>query len=163
MPATALESASKLSLVTSHHACDDLAERRKAAETFLLSGPCALHRSLDATGGVVTHPHHERDARSRWIDDEIGRCVPAGRCLCHRPRGCEVGVPNPSQPTSQRCVVRSPRTTAAKSPMTLRLTLLGGFEARVADGPPVAFARKKAQALLAYLALLPGRAQPRDK
>lgn len=47
--------------------------------------------------------------------------------------------------------------------MTLRLTLLGGFEARVDGGPPVAFARKKAQALLAYLALPPDRAQPRDK
>jgi DNA-binding SARP family transcriptional activator/tetratricopeptide (TPR) repeat protein len=47
--------------------------------------------------------------------------------------------------------------------MTLRLRLLGGFEARVDDGPPVAFARKKAQALLAYLALPPDRAHPRDK
>jgi hypothetical protein len=35
----------------------------------------------------------------------------------------------------------------------LRLMLLGGFEARLGSGPPIAFQRKKAQALLAYLAL----------
>ena len=45
----------------------------------------------------------------------------------------------------------------------LQLTLLGGFQARLPDGRPVVFARKKAQALLAYLALQPDRAHPREK
>lgn len=47
-------------------------------------------------------------------------------------------------------------------PATLRLTLLGGFEARTGVGPPLGLPAK-AQALLAYLALRPGQAQPRDK
>jgi hypothetical protein len=37
--------------------------------------------------------------------------------------------------------------------MRLLLNLLGGIEARFGDGAPMVFARKKAQALLAYLAL----------
>lgn len=41
-----------------------------------------------------------------------------------------------------------------------QLTLLGGFQARLPDGRPVVFARKKAQALLAYPALQPDRAHP---
>ena len=45
----------------------------------------------------------------------------------------------------------------------LQVTLLGGFQARLPDGRPVVFARKKAQALLAYLALQPDRAHPREK
>jgi DNA-binding SARP family transcriptional activator len=45
----------------------------------------------------------------------------------------------------------------------LVLTLLGGFEARLGDGPPLALPTRKTQALLAYLALPPGRAHPRDK
>ncbi len=47
--------------------------------------------------------------------------------------------------------------------MRIRLTLLGGFAARLDDGPPLVFARKKAQALLAYLALQPRRTHPRDE
>jgi DNA-binding SARP family transcriptional activator len=43
------------------------------------------------------------------------------------------------------------------------LTLLGGFQARLASGHPLAVSTKKAQALLAYLALRPGVAHPRDK
>jgi DNA-binding SARP family transcriptional activator len=46
---------------------------------------------------------------------------------------------------------------------TLRLTLLGAFEARLGPGSAVSFPRKKAEALLAYLALHPGQAQARDK
>jgi DNA-binding SARP family transcriptional activator len=46
---------------------------------------------------------------------------------------------------------------------TLRLALLGTFEARLDTGPPISFARKKAEALLAYLALHPGQLQARDK
>lgn len=47
--------------------------------------------------------------------------------------------------------------------MALSLTLLGGFGARSDSGPPITFARKKSQALLAYLALHLGQPQPRDK
>jgi DNA-binding SARP family transcriptional activator len=45
----------------------------------------------------------------------------------------------------------------------LHLTLLGGFQVRLQDGPPVVLARKKAQALLAYLVVQPGEAHLRDK
>src|SRR5882762_5422984 len=45
----------------------------------------------------------------------------------------------------------------------LSLTLLGGFQARLEPGSAVALPTRKSQALLAYLALPPGRAHPRDK
>jgi DNA-binding SARP family transcriptional activator len=45
----------------------------------------------------------------------------------------------------------------------LRLTLLGGFQARTETGPAVTVPTRKAQALLAYLALPAGQAHPRDK
>src|SRR5205085_6252945 len=45
----------------------------------------------------------------------------------------------------------------------LGLTLLGGFQARLDPGRPVAVPSGKLQALLAYLALSPGQAHPRDK
>jgi DNA-binding SARP family transcriptional activator/tetratricopeptide (TPR) repeat protein len=45
----------------------------------------------------------------------------------------------------------------------LALTLLGGFQARLASGPPLALPTKKIQALLAYLALPAGREHARDK
>jgi DNA-binding SARP family transcriptional activator len=45
----------------------------------------------------------------------------------------------------------------------LILTLLGGFEARHEGGEPVDLPGRKAQALLAYLAMPPGLAHPRDK
>ena len=45
----------------------------------------------------------------------------------------------------------------------LRLTLLGGFELRLGKGPAVVFGRKKAQALLAYLAVETGNVHLRDK
>ena len=44
----------------------------------------------------------------------------------------------------------------------MRLNLLGGFELSMPAGP-VHVARKKAQALLAYLASPAGQAHPRDK
>jgi DNA-binding SARP family transcriptional activator len=44
----------------------------------------------------------------------------------------------------------------------LRLTLLGGFQAQLDQGPPLALPTRKSQALLAYLALPLGRAHPRD-
>src|SRR5215471_21657081 len=43
------------------------------------------------------------------------------------------------------------------------LTLLGGFQARLSHGPPLTVPSRKAQALLAYLALPCGVAHPRDK
>src|SRR5262249_55820379 len=45
----------------------------------------------------------------------------------------------------------------------LSLTLLGGFRAHLGPGPPLTLPTRKAQALLAYLGLPPGRAHPRDK
>jgi DNA-binding SARP family transcriptional activator len=45
----------------------------------------------------------------------------------------------------------------------LTLTLLGGFQARRASGAPVTLPMKKAQALLAYLAVSPGPSHARDK
>lgn len=45
----------------------------------------------------------------------------------------------------------------------LKLALLGGFQARVGDGPSLAFPTRKGQALLAYLALKRAQPQPRDK
>ena len=45
----------------------------------------------------------------------------------------------------------------------LTLSLLGGFEARIGSGPPLPVTTKKAQALLAYLALTPGQSHPREK
>jgi DNA-binding SARP family transcriptional activator len=45
----------------------------------------------------------------------------------------------------------------------LGLTLLGGFQAGLDPGGAVALPTKKAQALLAYLALPLGQAHPRDK
>ena len=46
---------------------------------------------------------------------------------------------------------------------SLRVMLLGGFEARLASGATVSLPRKKAQALLAYLGIRPGQSHPRDK
>src|SRR3970040_2389627 len=43
------------------------------------------------------------------------------------------------------------------------LVLLGGFRASLGSGAPVPFPNNKAQALLAYLAMAPGRRHPRDK
>src|SRR4030095_16546198 len=45
----------------------------------------------------------------------------------------------------------------------LSVTLLGGFQARLDAGSAVALPTRKSQALLAYLALPPGQAHPRDK
>jgi DNA-binding SARP family transcriptional activator len=47
--------------------------------------------------------------------------------------------------------------------LRLRLKVLGGFEARIGDGEPLDIATRKTRALLAYLALPPGRAHARDK
>ncbi len=45
----------------------------------------------------------------------------------------------------------------------LAFNLLGGFEVRLEDGRSLPVPTNKAQALLAYLALAPGRTHPRDK
>lgn len=47
--------------------------------------------------------------------------------------------------------------------LRLRLKVLGGFEARIGPGEPLDIATRKTRALLAYLALPPGRAHARDK
>ncbi|GLC91187.1 hypothetical protein Tamer19_05950 [Cupriavidus sp. TA19] len=44
-----------------------------------------------------------------------------------------------------------------------RLDLFGGFHLSSADGTPIPLTARKARAVLAYLALAQGRAQPRDK
>lgn len=45
----------------------------------------------------------------------------------------------------------------------LNLQLLGGFEARTADGAPLSFSTKKARALLAYLCAHPGKSHSRNE
>src|SRR2546426_12830965 len=45
----------------------------------------------------------------------------------------------------------------------LMLRLLGGFEVLTGPGEPLAVPTRKAQALLAYLALTPDQMHPRDK
>ena len=45
----------------------------------------------------------------------------------------------------------------------LRLTLFGGFQARLGPGGVLSLSSRKAQALLAYLGAHPGQAHPRDK
>jgi len=46
---------------------------------------------------------------------------------------------------------------------SLKVTLFGGLEARLASGDPVGLSSKKAQALLAYLAIRPGQSHQREK
>lgn len=43
------------------------------------------------------------------------------------------------------------------------VALLGGFRVQMGSGDPLSVPTKKAQALLAYLAIRPGQAHPRDK
>jgi DNA-binding SARP family transcriptional activator len=45
----------------------------------------------------------------------------------------------------------------------LRVQLFGGFRARLESGPVVRMPTRKAEALLAYLALPAGQPHPRDK
>ena len=45
----------------------------------------------------------------------------------------------------------------------LDVTLLGGFAARLPSGVAVTFSTRKVQALVAYLAMPPGRPHPRAK
>ena len=45
----------------------------------------------------------------------------------------------------------------------LDVRLLGGFEARLDSGQKIALSTRKAEALLAYLALAPGKARSRDQ
>src|SRR2546426_10962829 len=46
---------------------------------------------------------------------------------------------------------------------SLTLRLLGGFRARTESGGAVTLPTRKAEALLAYLGIQPGRSYPRDK
>ncbi len=45
----------------------------------------------------------------------------------------------------------------------LNLTLLGGFQAQLDAGAALVLPTRKSQALLAYLAVRPGQAHPREK
>ena len=54
------------------------------------------------------------------------------------------------------CAVTAPRSR-------LRIQLLGGFTVRLDDGPALPLPARKAQALLAYLAVPPGRRHSREK
>src|SRR5262245_18736012 len=56
-------------------------------------------------------------------------------------------------------IVRGARVPMAR----LTLQLLGGFSGRVRSGQALNLGTKKAQALIAYLAVPPGRAHARDK
>ena len=53
-------------------------------------------------------------------------------------------------------IVDGPPDTGATMP-SLRVMLLGGFEARLVSGAPVSLPTRKAQALLAYLGVRPGQ------
>jgi DNA-binding SARP family transcriptional activator len=70
-------------------------------------------------------------------------------------------------PLARRCYSRAahePSVPPARNERAgLRLKLLGGFETRLATGPAVTLPTRKAQALLAYLAVRPGQAHARDK
>jgi TolB-like protein/two-component SAPR family response regulator len=60
------------------------------------------------------------------------------------------------------CVVPAGQNPATESP-AFALDLLGGFELRLRDGVPVSLPTRKAQLLLAYLALPAGRSHAREK
>src|SRR5581483_2126335 len=65
--------------------------------------------------------------------------------------------------TVRRSPGRPGRVGEESTAAPLSLTLLGGFQARLASGRVLSLRTKKAQALLAYLAARPGRAHPRAK
>src|SRR4029450_8413845 len=56
-----------------------------------------------------------------------------------------------------------PASPRAGTMTSLHLTLLGSFGARLGDGRVIPVRRRKARALLAYLALKPGAQQSREK
>src|SRR4029453_2248276 len=59
---------------------------------------------------------------------------------------------------------RGAKGTKASTPaLRLRVTLLGGFQARCGAAAPVILASKKAQGLLGYLSLRPGQLPSREK
>src|SRR5207245_1854240 len=60
-------------------------------------------------------------------------------------------------------IVRTPTEVRARDMRPLALTLLGGFQARLATGQVLTLPTRKTQALLAYLALRPGHPYTRDR
>lgn len=56
-----------------------------------------------------------------------------------------------------------PMRGTGETPHIVRLRVLGGFELRLSDGPPVPGLGRKARGLLACLALEPGKAWPRER
>src|SRR5215831_8361079 len=78
-------------------------------------------------------------------------------------RDVAAGVPG-GVPGDQNVIARARVTRVPSGRMaTLKLCLLGGFDFKTDAGRPVPIARRKVQAMLAYLACHPGQAQSRDK
>src|SRR5262249_28133610 len=78
-----------------------------------------------------------------------------------RERFVEAGVKAASPGGRERGIVSAKKGVHAMGQLVL--TLLGGFRARLDSGPRLALPTRKAQALLAYLAVPPGTPHPRDK
>src|SRR5688572_30148734 len=92
--------------------------------------------------------------RTRGWGPETTDC--AGRVLAWRSPGVKVGVKS-----RVKSAIVIP---LQEGEMTrLSMTLLGGFSARLEPGGALSLPTRKAQALLAYLALPLGRAHRRDK
>lgn len=68
----------------------------------------------------------------------------------------------PPADAAERAIQQSERTLSA-APASLDIRLFGGFELREAGAQPLRLATRKAEALLALLALQPGEPQLRDK
>jgi DNA-binding SARP family transcriptional activator/tetratricopeptide (TPR) repeat protein len=67
-----------------------------------------------------------------------------------------------SKPKRGQRATPSPRVAVPAAPL-LTIRLLGGFEVRAADGAIVSFATRKAEALIALLAMRPGQLWSRDQ
>src|SRR5262249_29507968 len=128
----------------------------------------------------------EAGGRPRRVAPACGPCDSAGR---HAPAVGDSPHPDPPRPASsfvvfgppapvssagppgvpcisRRCKERGSVSVCTWSRLTvaaLRLTLLGGFEAQVDGGSALRVSTRKAQALLAYLALPLGQRHARDE
>src|SRR5262245_5010186 len=117
-----------------------LATARTSA--FPLGGlPCRLRASLAA----------QRRAKHR-VGTVANSWTTALACRLSRPGSAR-------ERTRLRNIDQSETRLVAR----LTITLLGDFEARIVPGPPLRLRTRKAQALLAYLALPAGQTHSRDK
>src|SRR5262245_51374409 len=73
------------------------------------------------------------------------------------------GVSKPSAEASPAGRTRERPLESGDGRGEMNLRLFGGFEVHAGLGAPLAVRTRKAQALLAYLALTPGQVHPRDK